>query len=60
MHFEFMISIKGEKLFTVEAGSLEEAVYLMCNTEIEGEWCDMDYDIDSHETMEDFLKSQHD
>ena len=56
MQFEFNIPIKGEKMFTVEAETLEEAVHIMINEDVEGEWTD----IDIHEAMEDFLRSQYD
>ena len=59
MQFEFSIPIKGLKDFTIEAGSLDEAIQIMCNDDVEGEWTDMDFDIDIHETLEEFLRSQH-
>ena len=60
MEFEFTLPIVGEKLFTIEAESLEEAIYIMCNGDVDGEWTDMDFDIDIHETLEQVLRSQHD
>ena len=60
MQFEFNIPIKGEKMFTVEAETLEEAIYIMCNEDVEGDWSDQDFDIDVHETLEDVLRSQYD
>ena len=60
MEFEFTLPIVGEKLFTIEAESLEEAIRIMCEEDIEGEWSDMDIDIDIHETLEGFLRSQYD
>lgn len=60
MQFDFSLPIVGIKDFTVEADSLEEAIYIMCNEDVEGEWSDMDFDIDIHETLEEFLRSQHD
>ena len=60
MQFEFIIPIKGEKMFTVEAESLEEAIHKMINEDVEGKWTDMDFDLDVHEVMEDFLRSQYD
>ena len=60
MEFEFTLPVIGEKLFTIEAESLEEAVYTMCNGDVEGEWTDMDFDIDIHETLEQVLRSQYD
>lgn len=60
MQFEFTIPIKGLKDFTIEAESLDEAIHIMCNDDVEGEWSDMDFDIDIHETLEEFLRSQHD
>lgn len=60
MQFEFTIPIKGLKDFTVEAESLDEAIYIMCNDEVEGEWSDIDFDIDIHETLEQVLRSQYD
>lgn len=59
MQFEFSIPIKGLKDFTIEADSLDEAIQIMCNDDVEGEWTDMDFDIDIHETLEEFLRSQH-
>ena len=59
MRFEFSIPIKGLKDFTIEADSLDEAIQIMCNDDVEGEWTDMDFDIDIHETLEEFLRSQH-
>ena len=60
MQFEFTIPIKGLKDFTVEAESLDEAIHIMCNDDVEGEWTDMDFDIDIHETLEQVLRSQYD
>ena len=60
MEFEFTLPIVGEKLFTIEAESLEEAIYIMCNGDADGEWMDMDFDIDIHETLEQVLRSQYD
>ena len=60
MEFNFSIPIKGIKDFTVEAGSLEEGIYIMCNEDIEGDWSDQDFDIDVHETLESVLRSQYD
>lgn len=60
MQFEFTIPIKGLKDFTVEAESLDEAIYILCNDEVEGEWSDIDFDIDIHETLEQVLRSQYD
>ena len=60
MEFEFVVPIKGEKMFLVKADSLDEAIYIMCNEDVEGYWCDQDFDIDTHETLEDFLRNQHD
>lgn len=60
MEFEFTLPIVGEKLFTIEAESLEEAIHIMCNDDVEGEWTDMDFDIDIHETLEQVLRSQYD
>lgn len=60
MEFEFTLPIVGEKLFTIEAESLEEAIYIMCNGDVDGEWTDMDFDIDIHETLERVLRSQYD
>ena len=60
MEFEFTLPVIGEKLFTIEAESLEEAIHIMCNDDVEGEWTDMDFDIDIHETLEEFLRSQYD
>ena len=60
MQFEFTIPIKGLKDFTVEAESLDEAIHIMCNGDVEGEWTDMDFDIDTHETLEQVLRSQYD
>ena len=60
MEFEFTLPIVGEKLFTIEAESLEEAIYIMCNEDVDGEWTDMDFDIDIHETLEQVLRSQYD
>ena len=60
MQFEFNIPIKGEKMFTVEAETLEEAIRIMINEDVEGEWTDMYFDIDIHEAIEDFLRSQYD
>ena len=60
MQFDFSLPIVGIKDFTVEADSIEEAIYIMCNEDVEGEWSDMDFDIDIHETLEEFLRSQHD
>ena len=60
MEFNFSVPIKGIKDFTIEADSLEEAIYIMINEDVEGEWTDMDFDIDIHEAIEDFLRSQYD
>ena len=60
MEFKFNIPIKGEKMFTVEAETLEEAVHIMINEDVEGEWTDMDFDIDIHETLESVLRSHYD
>lgn len=60
MEFEFTLPIVGEKLFTIEAESLEEAIYIMCNGDADGEWTDMDFDIDIHEKLEQVLRSQYD
>lgn len=60
MEFEFTLPVIGEKLFTIEAESLEEAIHIMCNDDVEGEWTDMDFDIDIHETLEQVLRSQYD
>ena len=60
MEFEFTLPVIGEKLFTIEAESLEEAIYTMCNGDVEGEWTDMDFNIDIHETLEQVLRSQYD
>ena len=60
MEFNFSIPIKGIKDFTIEASSLEEAIYIMCNEDVEGDWSDQDFDIDVHETLEDVLRSQYD
>ena len=60
MQFEFSIPIKGLKDFTIEADSLDEAIQIMCNDDVEGEWTDMDFDIDIHETLEQVLRSQYD
>lgn len=59
MQYDFSIPIKGLKDFTIEADSLDEAIQIMCNDDVEGEWTDMDFDIDIHETLEEFLRSQH-
>ena len=59
MEFEFTLPVIGEKLFTIEAESLEEAIHIMCNDDVEGEWTDMDFDIDIHETLEQVLRSQY-
>ena len=60
MEFEFTLPIVGEKMFTIEAESLDEAVRIMCADDVEGEWTDMDFDIDVHETLEQVLRSQYD
>lgn len=60
MEFNFSLPIKGIKDFTIEVDSLEEAVYIMCNKDVEGDWSDQDFDIDVHETLEDVLRSQYD
>ena len=60
MQFDFSVPIVGVKDFTIEAESLEEAIRIMCNEDVEGEWSDMDFDIDIHETLEGFLRSQYD
>ena len=60
MEFEFSIPIKGIKDFTVEAESLEEAIWIMCNEDVEGCWSDQDFDIGYNETLEDVLRSQYD
>ena len=60
MEFEFTLPVVGEKLFTIEAESLEEAIYIMCNGDVDGEWTDMDFDIDIHETLEQVLRGQYD
>ena len=60
MEFNFSIPIKGIKDFTIEAASLEEAIYIMCNEDIEGDWSDQDFDIDVHETLESVLRSHYD
>ena len=60
MEFEFTLPVVGEKLFTIEAESLEEAIHIMCNGDVDGEWTDMDFDIDIHETLEQVLRSQYD
>lgn len=60
MQYDFSVPVVGIKDFTIEADSLEEAIYIMCNEDVEGEWSDMDFDIDIHETLEEFLRSQHD
>lgn len=60
MQFEFYIPIKGEKMFTVEAETLEEAIRIIVNEDVEGDWTDMDFDINVHEAVEDFLRSQYD
>lgn len=60
MEFEFTLPIVGKKLFTIEAESLEEAIYIMCNGDADGEWTDMDFDIGIHETLEQVLRSQYD
>ena len=43
-----------------EADSLEEAIYIMCNEDVEGDWSDQDFDIDVHETLESVLRSHYD
>lgn len=60
MQYDFSIPIKGLKDFTIEADSLDEAIRIMCNEDVQGEWSDMDFDIDIHETLEGFLRSQYD
>lgn len=60
MQYDFSVPIVGVKDFTIEADSLDEAIHIMCNDDVEGEWTDMDFDIDIHETLEGFLRSQHD
>ena len=60
MQYDFSVPIVGVKDFTIEAESLEEAIRIMCEEDIEGEWSDMDIDIDIHETLEGFLRSQYD
>ena len=60
MQYDFSVPIVGVKDFTIEAESLEEAIRIMCEEDIEGEWSDMDFDIDIHETLEGFLRSQYD
>ena len=60
MEFEFTLPVIGEKMFTIEAESLEEAIYIMCNGDVEGDWVDMDFNIDIHETLEQVLRSQYD
>ena len=60
MQYDFSVPIVGVKDFTIEAESLEEAIRIMCNEDVEGEWSDMDFDIDVHETLEGFLRSQYD
>ena len=37
MQYDFTLPIVGEKLFTIEAESLEEAIYIMCNGDADGE-----------------------
>lgn len=59
MQFEFSLPIKGIKDFTIEADSLEDAIYIMCNEDVEGEWSDMDFDIDIHENLESVLRNQY-
>ena len=54
------MDFKGIKDFTVEADSLEEAIYIMCNEDVEGDWSDQDFDIDVHETLESVLRSHYD
>ena len=60
MEFNFSIPIKGIKDFTIEADDLEEAIYIMCNEDVDGDWSDQDFDIDIHETLEDVLRSHYD
>ena len=60
MEFNFSIPIKGIKDFTVEAESIEEAICIMCNEDVEGDWSDQDFDIDVHETLESVLRSHYD
>ena len=60
MEFNFSVPIKGIKDFTIEADSLEDAIYTMCNGDVDGEWSDQDFDIDIHETLESVLRSQYD
>ena len=60
MVFEFTLPVIGEKMFTVEADSLAEAIHIMCNGDVDGEWTDMDFDIGIHETLEQVLRSQYD
>lgn len=59
MEFEFVVPIKGEKMFLVKADSLDEAIYIMCNEDVDGDWCDQDFDLDAHESLGDFLRNQH-
>lgn len=60
MEYYFSVPVKGIKDFTVKANSLEEAIHIMCNEDIDGDWSDQDFDIDIHETFEEFLRSQYD
>lgn len=60
MEFHFSLPIKGIKDFTVEDDDLEEAIYILCNEDVDGEWCDQDFDLDTHETLEAVLRSQYD
>ena len=60
MEFNFSLPIKGIKDFTIEADSLEEAIYIMRNEDVEGDWSDQDFDIDVHETLESVLRSHYD
>ena len=60
MVFEFSLPITGTKDFTIEADSLEEAIRIMCEGDVDGEWSDVDFDIGVHETLEQVLRSQYD